>query len=91
MDGEQQLSLFESAELKSVELIMTFEIGDRVQITIPEYKQRDTESFFYLQDFLNKRGTVLKVLEHLKIQYEVEVENKIAIVYHDELIIGWPI
>lgn len=90
MDEKHQLSLFENAEEKSADLVVAFDIGDRVHIIIPEHKLHDTESFFYLQDFLKKRGTVLKVLAHLKLQYKVEFGNKIAIVYHDELVVGWP-
>ncbi|MEK5071713.1 hypothetical protein [Sporosarcina sp. FSL K6-1508] len=69
----EQLSLFEILEVNSINSPYSFEINERVQIIIPEHKLNDSETFFYLQDFLKKRGTVLKVLEHKKLQYEVEV------------------
>jgi len=73
-----------------IETISPYEIGDRVQIVIPVQKRKDPESFFYLQDFSKKRGVVLRALTHAKLQYEVEVGTKIAIVYHEELMVGWP-
>lgn len=43
-----------------------------------------------MQDFGGKRGVELKVTEHPKLQYEVDVGNKVVYVYHDELLVGWP-
>lgn len=90
MDEEEQLSLFDTEERILPELPSALQIGEHVQIYIPEHKVKDPESFFYLQDFIKKRGVVVKVVEQLKLQYEVEVGNRIAFVYHDELKIGWP-
>jgi len=94
MGEEQQLSLFEKTEaevnVENSEIPFAFEIGNRVHIIIPAEKLNHSESVFYLQDFINKRGVILKVLEHAKLQYEVEIGNRVAIIYHDELVVGWP-
>ena len=70
--------------------ILAFEIGDRVKIQNVAEEESDPESFFYLKDFEGKRGTISKVIEKPVLQYEVTFGERIAIVYHHELSIGWP-
>ncbi len=76
-----QLTIFEVAEPD----VIPFEIGDMVRITIPDYKRADPESFYYLQDFECERGVITKVVHVPSLQYEVDFDGRIAIVYHDEL------
>ena len=75
-----QLSIFEMP----IET-MPFEITDNVRIFISKERQQDVESFYYLNDFKNVRGKVLKVVEVPSLQYEVDFNGKLGIVYHDEL------
>lgn len=76
-----QLSIFEMPDSN----IIPFEVGDMVRITIPKYKRADPESFYYLQDFLKKRGVITKVVHAPSLQYHVDFDGREAILYHDEV------
>lgn len=72
-----------------IEEIIPYEINDRVKIRNSANLVEDPESFFYLKEFEGKRGEVRKIIEKPVLQYEVAFGQRIAIVYHQELSIGW--
>lgn len=69
--------------------VYTFDEGDRVHIVVPPHKENEVEAFYYLSDFTEKRGVITGVKPEPVLIYEVEVGGRTAIVYHDELRLGW--
>lgn len=61
-----------------------FNVGDAVQV-IDVTNDMDVETYYYLQDLQDKQGLVLKSIEKPSLQYEVDFNGKLAIVYHHEL------
>lgn len=82
---------FESSatETGNVENLLPFEIGERVRVVVNAKEKDDPESYYYLKEFEGKRGVVKKVIPNPSLYYEVEIGNRIAVVYHYELLPGW--
>lgn len=82
----EQMTIFEvPEELQRNIDIIPFDKNDNVRIVILDYKKSDPESYYYLLGYERKRGRVMKVVEKPSLQYHVEFDGRIAIVYHDEL------
>lgn len=106
MENSQQISLFQEqieqplvddlqSDTKQSEqgeqaVVSRFDTGDRVRIVINVTEDEDVESYFYLKPFENKRGEIMKVISKPTLQYEVLFGKEMAIVYHSELVAGWP-
>lgn len=61
-----------------------FYIGDTVQ-TINVKSDMDAETYFYLQDLQGKQGKISKIIKYPTLQYEVDFDGHIAVVYHTEV------
>lgn len=92
----EQLSMFGAqsiifAEAESIAVIegqmevVPFDRNDNVKVVVPKLVRGNAESHYYLSDLAGKRGRVLKVIAEPSLQYEVDFDGKIAIVYHEEL------
>ena len=70
-----------------IRFLMSWETGHT--LLCRHTKRMTVEAFYYLSNFKDKRGTISKVIKKPSLQYEVEVGNQVAHVYHDELKLGW--
>lgn len=61
-----------------------FNVGDTVQVVNVNDKM-GAETYFYLSDLEGKWGTITKIIKHPSLQYELDFDGHIAIVYHTEL------
>lgn len=71
----QQLTIFDA---------LPFKFGDPVKV-VEITEDVDAETYFYLQDLQCKRGLIAKVIRQPSLQYEVDFDGRIAIIYHGEL------
>lgn len=67
---------------KVEEEIIPYDIGDIVRVNVDNLDETDVLNYYYLIDFVKKRGMVKKVILMPSLQYEVEFGNSIAIMYH---------
>lgn len=75
----QQLTIFDSLP-KAKE----FKFGDAVKV-VEVKEDMDVETYYYLPKFKGKRGLIMKVIRQPLLQYEVDFNGKMAILYHEEL------
>ena len=100
MDTFDQISLFHieacaesennGTEMLSTAEVVPFDIEDRVRVVSDLKESDDLEAYFYIKEFVGKRGIVKEVVTKPNLQYSVIFNNQIAIVYHSELLHGWP-
>lgn len=70
-----------------IEEVVPYEIGDSVRVDIDSLDEEDVLNYYYLLDFLKKKGIVTKVIYKPQLQYEVAYGNTIACMYHGDLTI----
>lgn len=75
----QQLTIFDALPVRK-----EFKFGDPVKV-IEINEQMDGEAYYYLSLFTGKRGLIAKVIRQPSLQYEVDFNGQIAIIYHSEL------
>lgn len=73
-----QISIFDVVDSQP------FNFGDAVRV-VNVTEDMDVETYHYLQKFESEKGLVLKAIEQPSLQYEVDFNGKLAIVYHHEL------
>ena len=75
----QQLTIFDALPKKK-----EFKFGEPVKV-VEVTEDMDVETYFYLQGLQSKRGLIARVIRRPSLQYEVDFNGQIAIIYHDEL------
>lgn len=75
----QQLTIFDS-----LPAVREFKFSEPVKV-VKATEDMDAETYFYLQGLQGKRGLIMKVIRQPSLQYEVDFNGEIAIVYHEEL------
>ena len=75
----QQLTIFDV-----LPKVKEFEIGDVVKVVI-DPTVKDVETIFYLPKFVGLEGRIVKVVRRPVLQYDVDFNGQIAIIYHGEL------
>lgn len=79
----------EQEDIEEIELL-PFDIGEHVRVVTDMKAEDDLEGYYYLQEFHGKRGLISKVTKKPNLQYDVDFNGRTAIVYHRELLAGWP-
>lgn len=75
----RQLTIFDALPKRQ-----EFKFGDPVRvIEVTEYM--DVETYFYLLFLQGLRGLIVKVIRQPTLQYEVDFNGVIKIIYHEEL------
>lgn len=74
-----QLTIFDA-----LPKVREFKFGDPVKV-IEINEQMDAETSYYLSKFTGKRGLIVKVIRQPSLQYHVDFDGEIAIIYHEEL------
>ncbi|MED3984276.1 hypothetical protein P4646_09510 [Peribacillus simplex] len=67
--------------------IIPYEVGDSVRVQQTCTEEEDSESFYYIQAFDKKKGEVLKVINHPRLQYRVRFGQAEAVLYHEEIML----
>lgn len=75
----QQLTIFDALPTHK-----EFRFGDPVRV-IPATEDMLAEQYFYLLDLQGKRGLIFKVIRQPTLQYEVDFDGVVKIIYHEEL------
>ncbi|MED3554245.1 hypothetical protein [Cytobacillus praedii] len=65
--------------------ILPYEIGEKVQIHISITEDEDPESFYYLKEWLGKKGVIEEVIRKPRLQYKVIFKEKEVFLYHNEI------
>lgn len=73
----QQLTIYDALQVE-------FEPSDLVKVIEPT-DAMDAETHHYLSLFTGKTGLIVKVIRQPTLQYHVDFNGQIAIVYHHEL------
>lgn len=73
----QQLTIYDALQVE-------FEPSDLVRVIEPT-SDMDAETHHYLSLFHGKNGLIVKVIRQPTLQYHVDFNGQIAIVYHHEL------
>lgn len=84
MKGSIQIMMLET-EMKQE--IIPYEVGDSVRVQQTCTEEKDSESFYYIQQFEKKKGEVVEVIQHPRLQYRIRFGETVAILYHEEMTI----
>ncbi|MFP3511473.1 hypothetical protein SB775_17835 [Peribacillus sp. SIMBA_075] len=74
------------SDLENKHETIPYEVGDSVRVQQTCTEEEDPESFYYIQAFDKKKGEVLEVIDHTRLQYRVRFGQAEAVLYHEEII-----
>ncbi|MFE4351306.1 hypothetical protein [Peribacillus butanolivorans] len=67
--------------------IIPYAVGDSVRVQQTCTEEEDSESFYYIKEFDKKKGEVLEVINHPRLQYRVRFGQAEAVLYHEEIML----
>lgn len=67
--------------------MIPYEVGDSVRVQQTCTEKEDSESFYYIHQFEKKKGEVMEVIDHPRLQYRIRFGEAEAVLYHEEITI----